>query len=196
VGRQVLISPNVLTDVNKDKRYISINLTKQQIEDSPSLDCDMPVSRQFERSYYAHYGMMANWGNQEIGGPDPNIEPDPSKCGQRTQDEKAFDPHLRSTYDVSGYFIQAKDGEIGHVEDFLIDEVTWEIRYLIIDTQNWLSGKMVLISPKWIERISLVESKVFVNFLRETIKQSPEYTEESLLTRDYEANLHRHYKYY
>ena len=107
--------------------------------------------------------------------------------------EKAWDPHLRSTHDVSGYHIQATDGEIGHVEDFIIDDETWAIRYLIIDTRNWWPGKKVLISPQWIERVSWSESKVFVNLSRETIKQSPEYTEESLLTRDYETGLHRHY---
>jgi hypothetical protein len=94
---------------------------------------------------------------------------------------------------VSGYYIQATDGEIGHVDDFIIDDETWAIRYLIIDTRNWWPGKKVLISPQWIERVSWDEFTVFVNVLRETIKQSPKYTEESLLTRDYETGLHRHY---
>ena len=86
---------------------------------------------------------------------------------------------MRSTNNVSGYDIQARDGEIGHLDDFIIDDETWAIRYLIIDTRNWWPGKKVLISPKWIERVSWDESKVFVNVLRETIKQAPEYTEES-----------------
>ena len=107
--------------------------------------------------------------------------------------EKAWDPHLRSTADVSGLHIQARDGEIGHVEDFIIDDETWAIRYLIIDTQNWWPGKQVLVSPRWIESVSWIDSKVCVNLYRETIKQSPEYTELSLLTRDYEIGLHRHY---
>ena len=79
---------------------------------------------------------------------------------------------------MSGYHIQAADGEIGHVEDFIIDDETWAIRYLIIDTRNWWPGKKVLVSPQWIERVSWSESKVFVNLPRETIKQSPEYTED------------------
>jgi len=88
---------------------------------------------------------------------------------------------------------QAAEGEIGHVEDFIIDDETWAIRYLIIDTRNWWPGKKVLVSPQWIERVSWDESKVFVNLTRAAIKQSPEYTEESLLTRDCETGLHRHY---
>jgi hypothetical protein len=103
------------------------------------------------------------------------------------------DLNLRSTHDVSGHHIQATDGEISHVEDFIIDDQTWAIRYLIIDTRNWWPGSKVLLSPQWIERVSWSESKVFVNLSRETIKQSPEYTEDTLLSRDYEATPHGHY---
>jgi hypothetical protein len=112
---------------------------------------------------------------------------------QPSKSEKAWDPHLRSTDAVSGHNIQATDGEIGHVEDFIIDDETWAIRYLVVATRNWWPGKKVLVSPQWIERVSWSESKVFVNLSREVIKRSPEYTEESLLTRDYETELHRHY---
>ena len=191
--RQVLISPHALIAVNKEEQYIAINLTKKQIEDSPSLDRDKPVSRQFEETYYNYYEWPVYWGGPFIWGPYPYIMRDNKKWREATQGKKAWDPHLRSTHDVSGYNIQAADGEIGHVEDFIIDDETWAIRYLIIDTRNWWPGKKILVSPQWIERISWNESKVFVNLLCETIKQSPEYTEESLLTRDYETGLHRHY---
>ena len=126
-------------------------------------------------------------------GPYPYIMRDRGKWEKSTRAAKAWDHRLRSTRDVSGYNIQAADGEIGHVEDFLIDDKTWAIRYLVIDTRNWWPGKKVLVSIHWIERVSWSESKVFVNLPCETIKQSPEYTEESLLTRDYEIELHRHY---
>ena len=192
-GRQVLISPNSLIAVNKVEQYVSINLTKKQIEDSPSLDSDKPVSRQFEEAYNGFYGWPMYWGGPYMWGAYPYIVRDPEKWKEYTQVEKAWDPHLRSTHEVSGYNIQAADGEIGHVEDFIIDDETWAIRYLIIDTRNWWPGKKVLVSPQWIERVSWREQKVFVNLPRETIKQSPEYTEESLLTRDYEIGLHRHY---
>ncbi|MFT5365738.1 MAG: sporulation protein YlmC with PRC-barrel domain [Candidatus Latescibacterota bacterium] len=95
--------------------------------------------------------------------------------------------------EVSGYHIQAKDREIGHVEDFIIDSKTWAIRYLIVDTQNWWPGKKVLVAPQWIEEVSWEESKVIVNLSRETIKQGPEYKEASLVTREYETGLYQHY---
>ena len=191
--RQVLISPYALVAVIREEHHISIDLTKKQIEDSPSLNSDKPVSRQFEEDYYGYYGWPMYWNGPYVWGASPFVVRDREKREKSIQGEKTWDPHLRSTHDVSGHNIQAIDGEIGHVEDFIIDDETWTIRYLIIDTGNWWSGKKVLVPPKWIERVSWSKSKVFVNLLRETIKQSPEYTEESLLTRDYETGLHRHY---
>ena len=192
-GRQVLISPHALGAVTDDAQHIVVDLTRKQIEDSPSLDSDKPVSRQFEMSYYEYYGWPMYWNGSYMWGAYPyplhtlEIPRDANLGG------KAWDPHLRSTHDVSGHHVQAEDGELGHVEDFIIDDTTWAIRYLIIDTRNWWPGKHVLVSPQWIERVSWSESKVFVNLPRQTIKMSPEYQEESLLTREYETGLHRHY---
>jgi hypothetical protein len=191
--RQVLISPYALAAVNKEEKNIAIDLTKKQIEDSPSLDSDKPVSQQFEQAYYGHYLYPIYWGGPYSWGPYPYPMRDREKWKTSTQGKKKGDHHLRSTYGVSGHHIQALDGELGHVEDFIIDDKTWAIRYLIVDTHNWWPGKKVLVSPQWIERVSWGERKVFVNLSRETIKQSPEYTEDSLLTRDYEIGLHRHY---
>ena len=193
-GWQVLISPYALGAVMSDEQRVAINLTKGQIEDSPSLNSDKPVSRQFEEAYYGYYGWPTYWSGAYMWGAYPYIVRDFDKRREASvQPAKAWDPHLRSTHDVSGHHIQAADGEIGHVEDFIIDDETWAIRYLVIDTQNWWPGKKALVSPRWIERVSWNESKVFVNLTRETIKQSPEYTDETPLTRDYEAALHKHY---
>jgi uncharacterized protein YrrD len=192
-GRQVLISPYALGAVNREAENIVVDLTKKQIEESPSLDSDKPVSRQFEASYYGYYGMPMYWSGPFSWGPYPYPMRDRAKWHGSTKGEKAWDPALRSTHDVSGHHIQATDGEIGHVEDFIIDPETWAIRYLIVGTRNWWPGKKVLISPQWIDRVSWSESKVFVGLSRETIKQSPEYTEASLLSRDYETGLYRHY---
>jgi hypothetical protein len=192
-GRQVLISPYALVGVVPENHHIQINLTKKQIEDSPSLDNDKPVSRQFEQAYYGYHGWPTYWGGPSMWGPYPYIVRDPEKWRRLNQGGKAWDPHLRSIYGVSGHHIQALDGEIGHIADFIIDDGTWAIRYLIIDTHNWWPGKKVLISPQWIESVSWGERKVFLNLSRDAIKRSPEFTDESPLTRDYEIGLHQHY---
>jgi hypothetical protein len=191
--RQVLISPHALRFVNKEKRHIVVDLTKQQIGGSPSLSSDKPVSRQFEEAYYAYYGWPMYWSGTQMAGNYPQIVRSGAQPEKPIQEEETWNPDLRSTHDVSGHHVQAEDGVIGHVDDFVIDDEAWAIRYLIIDTRNWWPGKKVLVSPRWIERVSWDERKVFVNVLRETIKQAPEYTEESLLTRDYETRLHGHY---
>jgi len=192
--RQVLISPYALVTVNKEEKSIAIDLTKKQIADSPTLDSDKPVSRQFEENYHGYYGWPMYWSGPSMWGFNPYIDRDRENWRETPHAGKSWNHHLRSTHDLSGYRIQAKDGEIGHVEDFVIDDETWAIRYLIVGTLNWWPGKWVLISPRWIERVSWGERKVFVNLSRDAIKQSPGYTEETLLTRDYETGLYRHYK--
>lgn len=191
--RQVLICPYALGVINKEERYVTIELTKKQIEDSPSLENDKPVSMQFEEKYYGYYGYPMYWGGSYMWGASPYIMRGQIFRSKPAHGKRAWDPNLSSTHAVSGYAIQAEDGEIGHVDDFIIDDETWAIRYLVVDTRNWMSGKKVLISPKWIADISWSESKVFVDLLRDAIRLSPEYTEESLLTRDYETGLHQHY---
>lgn len=194
--RQVLVSPYALGAVNAAERSISVALTRKQIEDSPPLNSDKPVSRQFEEAYYGYFGWPLYWRGPYLWGanPYPHTVRGREELRESALDEKAsWDANLRSTHDVDGLAIEAPDGAIGHVDDLIIDDETWAIRYLIIHTRDWWPGKRVLISPKWVERISGIESKVFVNHTRETIKQAPEYSEGSLLTRDYEVRLHGHY---
>jgi len=192
-GRQVLISPYALVAVNKEEHNIAVNLTKKQIEDSPALYSHKPVSREFEEEYYGYFGLPPYWGGPYMGESASYIKRDRAIRSEPNPTAKALDPHLRSTHDVRGHHIHAADGGIGHVEDFVIDDEIWAIRYLVIDTKNWWPGKKVLVSPRWIDRVSWSESKLFTSLSREVIKQAPEYTADSLLTRDYESGLHRHY---
>lgn len=192
-GNQVLLSPYSLVGVMSDEAKIVVNLTKKQIQESPSLDADKPVSRQFEEAYHGYYGWPHYWNGTDMWGNYPFIMRDSEQWGFPENGERAWDPHLRSTHDVSGYDILAKDGLIGHVEDFLIDDESWAIRYLVVATRNWLPGKKVLISPEWIQSVSWDDSNVTINLSREQIKDSPEFTEAELLLRDHEAELHEHY---
>lgn len=193
--KQVLISPYALKSITMDDKIIAVNLTKKQIEDSPSIDTDKPVSKQFELSYYGYYGWPVYWVGGYTWGLYPYISRNPKTVKNGDEHEKDWDPHLRSTHNVSGYGIHATDGEIGHIRDFIIDDDTWEIRYLIVDTQNWWPGKKVLISPQWIKQVGWNESTVFVNLSRDQIKMSPEYTDDTLPTRMYELGLHQHYNH-
>lgn len=192
-GRKVLISPYALNRVLESEKHLSVDLTKKQIEKSPALGTHKPVSQQFEEDYYGYYGWPAYWGGSSVWGNSTYLERDRNKRGAFIKGAKAWDRHLRSTHEVTGYHLQALDGELGHIEDFVIDDDSWTIRYLVIGTKNWWPGKRVLVSPQWIESVSWSESKVFINLSREAIKESPPFTEDSLLNRDYEVGLHRHY---
>jgi len=104
------------------------------------------------------------------------------------------DPHLRSAGEVTGYRLQARDGEIGHVKDFIVDDRAWNIRYMVVDTRNWLPGsRKVLISPDWITSIDWLERKVAVDLNVKEIKESPEYDPSAPVNREYEARLYNFY---
>ena len=195
-GKQVLVSPYSLVTIDEKEKNIITNLNENQIENSPSLDSDKPVSRQFEKDYSEYYAFPEYWQGRLMWGAFPHIPAETIEMQKEKEEEEAesWDPHLRSTKDVTGHGIEANDGEIGHVEGFVIDSENWAIRYLVVDTKNWWGGKKVLISPQWIERISWKESKVFINLSRESIKQSPEYTDDFSVNRDYEDQLHQHYE--
>jgi hypothetical protein len=192
-GRKVLISPYSLDGVNTAEQKVFVLLNKKQIEDSPSIDMDEPVSRQFEGLYNGYYGYPDYWGGQYMWGGNSFIDLDRSRWGVAASRAMGWDHHLRSTHEVTGYHLNALDGEIGHVDDFIIDDETWAIRYLVVATRNWLPGKKVLLSPKWIQSVSWEEKEVAIGLSRETIEAAPEYTDESLLTRDYETGLYGYY---
>ena len=196
-GRKVLISPIALGKADSHGNRLNVKLTKMQVEKSPSIDTDKPVSRQHEVSYLDYYGYPYYWGGPYLWG--PMAYPRLSDAAQRRNEEarakreEAYDLHLRSANKVTGYHIEATDGDIGHVEDFIIDGETWEIRYIVVDTQNWWAGKKVLVAPQWIDRVNWSDSKVYVDLSRETIKNGPEYHPDAL-NRKYEETLYDYYK--
>lgn len=135
-GRRVLISPHALDAANQEERVIPVHLTRTQIEKSPSLATDRPVSRQYELDYHSYYGWPTYWDSPYTGGLGNYFMSGPDAVATGSLRTEGEDPHLRSTNDVTGRIIQAKDGEIGHLRDFVVDDETWAIRYLIVDTQN------------------------------------------------------------
>src|SRR5208283_6123283 len=106
---------------------------------------------------------------------------------------KYEDSHLRSSEAVKGYYIEAADGEIGHLDGFVIDDRAWAIRYIEVATRNWWPGKKVLVAPAWIEQVSWADSKVYTSLTREAIKGAPEYVESMPVTREYEDRLYSHF---
>jgi len=179
-GRQVLISPHAFGNLHEAGKLLHVNLTRKQIEKSPSIESHKPVSRQYEEEYYRYYGWPYYWQGDGLWGMSgfPILElptrPLPSEAvtASGPQPERA-DAHLRSTQAVNGYHLQASDGTIGHVCDFMMDEQSWAIRQLVIKTGHRFSGKELEIPTSKVDRISYEESTVFVNMTGEAVEQSP-----------------------
>ncbi|MBD3305031.1 PRC-barrel domain containing protein [candidate division KSB3 bacterium] len=189
-SRKVLIAPAALEQPDWEGKEFPTNLTREQVQSSPDIDVDKPVSRQQQVQLQQHY----EWPGYVY----PTFPPYPppvrvSEEEKAPADEEEGDPHLRSTQEVIGYHIQATDGEIGHVEDFLADDEVWIIRYMVVDTRNWLPGKNVLIAPEWIRDLKWAERDVFVDLSREAVKESPEFDPSSPVDREYEELLYTHY---
>lgn len=198
-GRQVLISPFSVVRTDWEDKRLDVALTKSQVENSPNIDTHQPVSRQHESGYLGYYGYPCYWEGPYLWGPEdfpvglgiPAAFP-ADALANRIQSESK-DSHLRSSEAVTGYSIEAVDGEVGHVEGFVIDDEAWAVRYMEVATRNWWPGKRVLVAPAWIESVSWAASKVHVALTRETIKNAPEYVESIPLTREYEGRLFSHY---
>jgi hypothetical protein len=193
VGRRVLITPHQLRATDVPTRHVAVNLTKDQIEKSPSLDSDKPVSRQFEKDYYGYYMLPVYWGGPYMWGSYPHVERD-AVDDRTTEEIEHWDPNLRSSNEVTGYTLHTENGEIGHIDDFILDEDAWVIRYLVVDTGKWWPGKKILIAPAWITGINQLDSSVTVSLTTEAIKESPVYTEDAPIDRVYEQALYRYYK--
>jgi hypothetical protein len=198
-GRKVLISPVALRQPAWSPLHLHTTLTWQQVASSPGVDLHKPVSRQHETEHHEHYGWPHYWEGTGVWGswPDPRtLANAPREALATAQTVNACeDAHLRSTREVTGYHIKAIDGEIGHLEDFLFDDETWEIRYAIVDTRNWWPGKKILLRPQWIEKVNWDKREIHVRMSRETIKMSPGWDPNQPVNRDYELRLHRHYGY-
>src|SRR6201998_2674905 len=197
-GRKVLISPIALRNRAWGPLHIWVNLTSNQVQGSPSIDLHKPISRQHEIEHHDHYGWPYYWPGKGVWGawshPAALAKTPPSR---KKTGAKAFstDVHLRSVREVTGYHVSAIGGQIGHVEDFLFDDKSWEIRYVIIDTRNVWAGKRVLIRPQWIKRVSWKYRKIYVNLSRERIQKSPRWDPSQPFSRKYELQLHKHYDY-
>jgi len=178
-GRLVLISPHAFGEFHEDKDCLLVNLTRQQIENSPAIESDKPVSRQYEEEYNHYYGWPSYWVGGGMWGVGAFPASDPMAVKETSVDRNAHqssgDPNLRSTQALNGYHIETSEGAVGHVTDFMMDDKSWTICFLVVETGHWFSGKEIVIPPKQIDSISYWESKVFVNASREAIRQAPEY---------------------
>jgi sporulation protein YlmC with PRC-barrel domain len=181
-GRKVLISPLAIGEPDWDGKALPVSLTKKQVENSPDIDTNKPVSRQHEAAHLGYYEYPFYWGGSGLWGMGEYPGDFSSQMAMESQlganakkkpETVSGDSHLQSFNAVVGYHIHAKDGEIGHVDDMVIDERSWAIRELIVDTSNWWGGHKVQIAPRSITAVNWPDASVAVDLLRADVQKAP-----------------------
>jgi hypothetical protein len=206
-GRKVLVTPSAVSGIDVSSRRVITGLTRRQVEESPSIDTDKPVSRQYETQFYSHYGYTPYWAGPYRWG--PVVYPDgvplstspaagwPAHSAVAEElaarEREGADPYLQSAAAVRGYTIQATDGALGHVEDYLIDPREWVIRYVVVDPRSWWPGEHVIVAPDWITAVDWNESRVHVEVTKEAVRGAPTYRPGMVMDRDQETALHTHH---
>jgi hypothetical protein len=213
LGRRVLVSPVAVAAPDWANHVLRVKLTKEQVESSPDIDLERPVSRQqlFELHQYYGWPMFGDadpmlgtsfmglypsiWAAREQQAEEAaQTKNRAAQSAEAPANQEPGDRHLRSAHEVKGYHIHAADGEFGYVEDFFVSESDWFVRYLLIDSHRWLPGRKFLIAPPWIDAIDWPQSEVKITKTREQIEHSPEYIPQQAIQRDYETKLYRHYE--
>jgi uncharacterized protein YrrD len=189
LGREVLVTPQVIESIDEDARCIVVNLSREQVENSPPVSSERPVSRHYEAEYHRYYDLEPYWSMGPIGAP---LEPRPMPLPGVSPREPEH-PHLRSSDEVCGYHIAARDTDIGKVDDVVIDDSDWRVAYVSIDTRRWLPGRTVLISPAWIKAVDWSGKSIEVDLDSESIESAPDYDPSRVIDAEYEARLFAHY---
>jgi hypothetical protein len=206
-GRKLLVHPSAIDPLDLSPRsdklpmmsgpempVVSVRLTKERIEGGPQTREDDVVTRQMEVRLYEYYGWDPSLGATYLRAKD--VAPDSSRLkGGQASVGDADDSHLRGVVSVKGYHVHATDGDIGHVETFIADDVNWDIRYLVIATRNWLPGTHVQLAPFAVTGIDSNGRRVNVNVTRDQVKTSPPWDPLSLADKATEQSLHRHYNW-
>ena len=200
----MLIHPSAISNTRLDDRAFEASLTKARVEASPDWSEDRPVSRQMENLLFGHYGWDPLWDTIYLDGiPGAMASPllSPPYFGIRIGENAATDIasrgqddiHLRSCDEVVGYRLDARDGEIGHVENVMLENIDWSLPYLIVNTSNWWVGEHVLMSVAAVNSIDWTDRRVHLDVLREQVKTSPKWDPLLAFNEYYAKRLHHHY---
>lgn len=197
-GRGVLISPASFGEADWPTHRFHLALTRDAVKNSPSVEVDKPVSRQHERDFYRYYSFPYYWqysGPWGLGGYPSYLVTAGSGGQEPAEDphESPGDVHLRSAREVRKYHVQGSDAAIGSIDDFVVDDESWELRYLVIDTSHWWFGKKILVAPRWVSRINWQEREVQVALSRDTVQRSPAWDPAAPINRRYEKSLYDYY---
>ncbi|KGX83412.1 PRC-barrel domain-containing protein [Pontibacillus marinus] len=209
-GKKVLLSPASLKEIPFDSDKIEVDLDKETIRNAPPIEDHEPVSVRNEMELSRYYGWSPYWEGEYLWGTmgypqimEPGANPTMMADEKMEQEKKAEDNpahpdhNLRSVREVagekSGYRVFAQNQEIGHLEDFSIQQETYKLQYMVINTGSWLNEKLRILSTDWIESIDWENHIVKVDIDPGQLKNAPDYDYEHEVTRDVEEHMHQLY---
>jgi len=208
-SRRVLISAAALGRPNDVEQEIPVAITRQQVENSPDLDTQGPLTRQQEMFLLTHYGYLPYWQDTSLHGDDthpevamPEFSSTPSVIAPRLDEPPSLEellpranegPHVRAFNDVIGTHVETGDGGIGTLRGLLVDESTWAVRYLVVDGGDGRPDRDVVIAPQWIDRAEWPDRLVASGLTRDAVRAAPPFDPATDLDRHAEEALWTHY---
>ncbi len=173
-GRYVLVSSESLLAPKWETGSFPAVVSQAQIKDGPSFEIDQPIDWKKEREICAYYRWATYYPMDE-------------------KELSVFPGILTSANGLIDFSLKATDGEIGKIINFVVEDISWTVRYLIVDTSKWLAGRKVLLSPIWTKCIMWSDHLVEVDLTKEQIEQAPEHDPFQPIDRVYEERLYKHY---
>lgn len=183
-GRKVLLGPEALGAADWDDHRLPVSLTKDQIKNAPHVSSDAPVSRVQEERLRAYYDWPSWWATPQHG-----VLPMPVADVQ-DPDTVQGDPHLRSLQEILGYRLRATDEAVGSVDDVIVDDVDWRIRYLVVDLGEVMRGKRVLLAPSWTKEFRWADAELLLDTSARQVREAPAYRSGQAVNREYELRLY------
>lgn len=201
-GEKIWVPLRCISQIDFASGVVKLNRTQQKMLSSSSLDTKTPVSRLQEVRIFDYYDCKPYWEEANFHGTphDPAAPLEPDANTRMTEQMNALNAlnalnatvHPLSTKEVGGFTIEALEGPIGHIRDFVFDDETWLIRYLTVDTRDWWQSESeVLLSTESFKCIDSTTSTISTSLSRDAIKRSPAYIDAVPLSRMYETQLHK-----
>lgn len=195
--KRVLLPIRMIKDPLWESKHFLLDISKERIDTSPMPEDIPTVSQEYEKELMKHYGFAASWnlGYMPPSNPGLYYPARPLNVPAKEIREEDMNTNLRSFKEVKGYHILATDGKLGHVEDIIVDDLDWQMVYLVIDTSNWQPwSKKVILSVNWLEGVSYLSREVSVNVHTDIIKDAPEFDVSNPVEEAFERALHDYYK--
>jgi len=193
-GRRILISPEALGQPVWASETFPVNLTREQVEESPDVDIAKPVSREYEEKLNNHYRWTHYWIMTPGASARPLYFPSNMFKTEKDSEGEGITSHLRSVNEILKYKLQARDGEVGTVADFIVDDEEWQTIYMVVDVADRLKPeKQVLVSLEWISNIEVSGHKITLDLTQDAIKYSPPFDPTLPVNRQYEEVIYDYY---